>query len=136
MAAKEMYDYYTGTVTPDYNATLSLTPQRVLTEMGHKNQVVHIADDNSEERISLSSSSIFYVTLVWEVLNESDSGTIFDWYFDPAKANGVVNSFKWGHPTDTHTYTVRFDGDLSRSIRLGSIYSINEIKLKILGIAP
>ncbi len=138
MAAKEMYDYFTGTITANYTATtLTLKPQRILTEVGHKNQVVHIADDGTEERISLAATPIFYVTLQWDVMTESDSGTIFDFYFDAAtpKADGMLYTFKWTHPTDAHTYVVRFDNDLTRAIKVGNIYSINEVRFKVFGIS-
>jgi len=133
MAAKEMFDYLNA-VTADYTtATLSVTPQQVMTEIGTKNQVVHTADDNSEEYISFSNDSIFYVTLQWEILTESDAGTIFDFFHDASKGNGITRTFYWEHPTDGHTYVVRFADALPRTITHPELYGINQIRFKIAG---
>lgn len=133
MAAKEMYDYLTN-VSADYtSANLDVTPQKVLVEEGSKRVKINIGDDGSEERIALSSSTVFFVTLQWDVLSEADAGTIVDFYNDSAKANGNARSFQWDHPTDGHTYVVRFDGPLSRSISVPTIHGIKQVKLKVLG---
>ena len=134
MAAKEMYDYL-STVAPDNEETLSTPePQDILTEKGLINQEIHLGDDGSEERIGLSDGAIFYVTLVWSGLEAADSGTILDFYFDAAKGNGRIESFKWAHPTDGHTYVVRFDTDLTRPQKSGGkIHQIKAVKFKVLG---
>jgi len=133
MALIEMYDYV-STVTPDYSAaTLSLTPHNVMSELSEKNQVIHTADDNSEERISLSDDNIFRVTLAWEVITEAEAGTIVDFYYDSTKGNGIARTFKWDHPTDGHTYVVRFDGKIIRQIRPASLYDIKSITLRVVG---
>ena len=140
MAAKEMWDYLSATpVTPDYNATLDVRPQRVLIEDGVKNQIVHLGDDNSEEIISYSTDSVFYVSLQWDALTESDAGTIFDFYHDTAKGNGMARSFKWtnyAETSDQHTYTVRFASSLPRSVIPGNIHGFANILFKVLGRAP
>lgn len=131
MAAAEIYDYV-STVTADYDYTLTIKAQGNVTEEGEKNQVIHMADDNSEERITLSTGSIFYVSWDWGLLSAVDSGTIMDLYHDAAKANGMGNSFKWtAH--DGHTYVVRFDCPLSRSGNSVSRWGLPGIRLRILG---
>ena len=75
-----------------------------------------MGDDGSEERVSLSDDSIFYCTLIWTYKNASDAGTIMDFFHDAAKGNGNAESFKWTHPTDGHSYVVRFDGPLDRHL--------------------
>lgn len=127
-----MYDYL-AVATPDYNATLSVTPQRTMLEDGGKNQKINIGDDGSEERISLADASIFYVTLQWAVISEANAGTIVDFYHDTAKGNGMVRSFKWTHPTDGHTYVVRFASKLPRLLTAGHAFSKIDIRLKVLG---
>lgn len=128
-----MFDYLDA-ATADYTlATLSVTPQQVLVETGSKNQVVHQADDNSEEYISFSNDSIFYVSLQWEILTESDAGIIFDFFHDSAKGNGITRTFYWEHPTDGHTYVVRFADALPRTISYPELYGIQQIRFKILG---
>ena len=132
MAAKEMYDYLSN-VSADNNQTLSLAPQQVITEIGTKNQVIHLADDGSEERIGLATDSIFYVTLQWNNISESDSGTLVDFYHNASYGNARLESFKWSHPTDGHTYVVRFDSDLTRDLYLADIFGILNVRFKILG---
>ena len=131
MSAQEIYDYV-STITADYDYTLTIKAGYTVTEEGQKNQVIHMADDNSEERITLSTGSIFYISWDWGLLSGADSGTIMDLYHDPAKANGMGNSFKWtGH--DGHTYVVRFAGPLSRVGNAVSRWGIPGVRLRILG---
>lgn len=132
MAAVEMYDYL-STVSPDKSDTLSILPHEVLTERGTKNQVVHRGDDGSDVVISLGSSFIFYVTLIWLNLSASDAGTILDLYYDSAKANRSANTFKWTHPSDGHTYVVRFLGDIQREIRPAGWHSVMQVTLQVVG---
>jgi hypothetical protein len=138
MAAKEMWDFLSASpVTADYTAaTFDVHPQAVLIEDGTKDQVINEADDGSEERISLSDDSIFYVTMQWAKISESDAGIIMDYWHDPAKANGIAKSFYWAHPKDTHTYTARFNSKLSRGISAANYQQVDQISLKILGRAP
>ena len=76
---------------------------------------------------------MFRVKLEWAGLDSTESGTIFDFWASSAIGNGIVNSFRWEHPTDGHKYTVRFDGDVSRSLYPGSIFEHPQIQLRILG---
>ena len=135
MAAKEPYDYI-STVTPDYSSTtFNVNPSDIIMEEGEKSSVILIGDDGSEERISLSNTSYFYVTLKWNYKSASDAGTIIDFYHDATKGNGMARSFKWTCPTRAggHTYVVRFDSKLSRSIHGKGLHSIPDIRLKIVG---
>jgi len=134
MASKEMFDYLSA-ATADNDVTLAVNPKKVIVEDGSKNQEIHFGDDGSEERISLSDDSIFYCTLIWTYMSESDAGTIMDFFHDAAKGNGNAESFKWTHPTDGHTYVVRFDGKLTKKIYAvrTSAYSYDSVRLKILG---
>lgn len=131
MAASEMYDFL-STVTADYAQTLNITPQGTVTEESQKNQIIHIGVDGSEERISFNTAPIYFITIEWRVLSESDAGTIFDWYNDAAKANGMQRSFQYAYG-DGHTYVVRFDSKLTRSGRNLASYGIPGVRLKVLG---
>ncbi len=136
MAAKEIADYFTGTIVADYVATiLSLEPQGEIVEEGNFNQSVHMGDDGSEERISISSTPIFYVNFEYKYLSESDIGTLWDFYFNTSKANGIANSFKWSSRGDGHTYVVRFDSKLSRSGIKQSLMGAKAIRFRILGVS-
>lgn len=137
MAAKEMYDFLAAAAA-DVDITLGagsyeIHPDFVFEERGSVNQVVHIGDDGSEERISLSDEAVFYVSLKWEAVTEAEAGALFDLYFDAAKADGRFNSFKWAHPSDGHTYVVRFDCDLGRQYRAAGVYGVLNVVLKVLG---
>jgi len=131
MASKEMYDYI-STITPDYNAALDIPPQGVVSEDSQKNQVIHLGSDGSEERISFNTTPIFYITIGWNALSESDSGIVFDFYNDTAKANGMMRSFKYSYG-DGHTYVVRFDSKITRSGKHLEKMGITGIRLKVLG---
>ncbi len=135
MAASEIWDYLPATpVTADYTTTtLSLAPQNVLVEDGAKKQVVHTFDDGSQEVITLSEQSVFFVTLQWDLMNESDSGTLFNMFHNSSMGNGLARSFYWEHPSDGHTYTVVFASVLPRNIKPGLVYGFSQVRLKILG---
>ena len=127
-----MYDFI-STVTAQNNQTLSVQPSQMITEIGSFKDVIHMGDDGSEERIQLSATPIFYVTLYWRNRLAADIGTVFKFYFDAAYGNGRIESFKWAHPTDGHTYVVRFESELSRTIINPEIHGIPNCKLRILG---
>jgi len=137
MAVQEIWDYLsTAASTADYTATeLTVHPQRTLGERGEKNQVVHLGDDDSDEIVTLNSQSVFHVDLEWGVLSETDAGTIFDFYNDTGKGNGMARSFRWINYAETaqHTYTVRFASVVPRTARPASIFEVPRIKLKIIG---
>lgn len=118
MAAKEMYDYIAIAV-PDNDVTLTLSARGEVREVGGYNQLVNIADDLSREVITLSDDPIFYIDYPWNNLNEADSGTIFDFYFDTDKGKGMGKSFKLEY-VDGHTYVVMFDTELPRMRKFGS----------------
>ena len=132
MANAEMYDYL-STIAADYSSTtLSISPQGVVQEESSKGQAIHVGVDGSEERISFSTTSIFYLTVSWNVLSETDSGTIFDFYNDSAKANGKQRSFQLTYG-DGHTYVVRFDTSLPRAGQHPSRYGLTNVRFRVLG---
>ena len=134
MASSEVYDFI-GATTPDYDAFLNVTPQRVLTEQGGFSQVSYLGEDGSEVVVDfLPGERVFYFIFNWEALSESEAGTIFDFYFDTAKAFGKLRSFKLTHPTDGHTYIVRFDTQLQRDRMVVNVHRFSPLRLKILGL--
>jgi len=125
---------FLSVVTADYDYTLSIKAQGIITEEGFKNQVIHLADDNSEERITLSTGSIFYITYPINQLSETESGTIFDLYHDPVKANGIGRSFKLTtYDSSAVNYVVRFDGKLTRSGNSKTRWGLPGIRFRLLG---
>lgn len=139
MSNAEIYDYLT-TITPDYSTTefgydgaTQIIPQGILFEEGAKNVIVHLADDDSEQRISISSDTRFYVRMQWNFLDESQSGALIDYYHSTSKASGALNSFYWTHPTDGHTYVCRFTAALIRNKQTNDRWGIPQIRLRVLG---
>lgn len=134
MAAKEMYDYVSR-VLPSTTWEMSSVPcpQKILTEKGLMNQVIHLGDDGSEERIGLATPSVFYVTLRWDALSPGNSGVIMDFYFNSDRANGRLETFHWTHPTDGHTYVARFDCDFQRPMKPRFVHQVKSVRLKVLG---
>lgn len=130
MAAKELYDYL-DTVEADKDVTLELDPQAVMTIQVKKAQVELLGDDNSSEILHFSDDPIAYINIRYDLLNESDAGTLFDIFMDTDKANGKLYSFKFDSP-DGHTYVVRFNTDMSEMMN-PTYYSFAQISLKVIG---
>jgi hypothetical protein len=129
--AGELKDYLSAT-TADYSTTqFDVTPQEVMTEEGEFRQKTVEFDDVSVGVLTKSTTPIFLFSLRWPVLTEVDANTIYDFYFDTAKAKGKARTFEFPHPTDGNTYIVRFWSTISREIRY--LRSINEIKLRVEG---
>lgn len=129
-----MSDYFTGTITADYTTALVIESQGRVIEEGYKNQVIHLADDNSEERITLTTGSIFYVSWDWALLSESEAGTVMDLYHDPDKANGIARTFKWtAH--DGNNYVVRFDCKLTRAGVALSQWGYAGVRIRVMGVS-
>lgn len=114
MANKEMFDFLSNG-TADNDVTLSVSPQKVLIEESYLSQVLHEFDDGTVAVTEVSSTDYFKVKLQWDVISESDAGTIMDFWHNPAKGNGMAETFYWIHPKDGHTYVVRFLGNLKRT---------------------
>ncbi len=132
MAATEIYDKV-SLATADYDYTLTLAAQGTVSEEWVRNQVIHRADDNTRETITLSPAQ-FFVNFEFKQLSESDIGVLVDLYYDDAKAKGRARSFRWS-AHDGHTYVVYFDCAMTRSgnamSRLGAGGLRFEIKGKI-----
>jgi len=132
-----MYDYFTGTVTPDYAATtLAAVAHGESYEEAAVNGEVVEGDDGSEEYLVFDDDPVFYYGYKLNALTPSDAGPIFDFFCDKNKANGNFRTFKWTHPTDGHTYTARFVNKLRRGFKPPEIHSFPSLTIKILGVAP
>lgn len=132
MAAKEIYDYVEVAVA-DNNYTLAVNPHGTIVEEPSRNQAIHEFDDGSEERIDLDEGKpVFYVQLSWNLRDESTSGTIWDFWLDSAKGNGMAKTFKWTH-TDGHTYVVRYASNLPRALEDAKIHGFANVRLRIIG---
>ena len=135
MAEKEMADYFSGTLVADYTAVELSTPAQLsMIEMGEKLQEIRKGDDGSEERVSFSDDTEFYVKIKWAGLEPATAGLIIDMYHDSTKANGIENSFYWYHPTDGYTYVVRFDSGVPRTIGPSWVHSFGNVTLRVLGV--
>lgn len=138
MAAKEMYDYLSA-VTADYTATeLSISPQRTMIEDMDWIQEQHGRDDGNFGATTYADQPVFTVSLQWDVITEAESGTIFDFFADSAKAKGFERSFYWQHPVDGHTYTVKFFTKMQRVYQGGmpGHREISQVKFRVIGRKP
>lgn len=133
----EMYDYL-SVVSPDYAYTLDMPGQDVQQYDGRKNVKIKEYDDETETRLIRSSQSVFFVSVTWPFLTESDAGILFDLYHDANKACGMGRSFRWknyGEPeARRHTYVVRFASPLPETVRPAGSFGITNILLKVLGV--
>jgi hypothetical protein len=129
--AGELKDYLSAT-TADYSTTqFDVSPQEIMVEEGEFRQKIVEFDDVNVGVLTKSTTPIFLFSLRWPVLTEVDANTIYDFYFDTAKAKGKARTFEFPHPTDGNTYIVRFWSTISREIRY--LRSINDIKLRVEG---
>ena len=75
--------------------------------------------------------------MTWAVLNESDAGTLFEFWNASTHGDGIVKTFKWtGYvepSASRHTYVIRFDCDLEQEIQIGAKYSHTNVKFKVVG---
>jgi hypothetical protein len=130
---------YVSSVSPDVNQTLSIVPQRVLTEVAEVEQQIIIADDGIDHTLAFSTDSSFTFTLQWDTLSDEDAATILDFWLSTSL--GYRRSFKWSHPFETHpvvpasdhVYVVKFETDIGRLFNPGTIRGITQIKLKVKG---
>ena len=135
MAAAEPYDYISSGVTKDSTYTLNLTARGRVRESGRRHQIVHMADDGAtEEVISLDTVPQFYLEYPWRALNESDAGTILDFWASTAKGDGMAKRFLMvhAHGTQSQQYIVRFNNGFSRDIVEGNIFAAT-VQIKIMG---
>jgi len=131
MATGEIAEYLSAT-TADYTTTqLDISPQEVMVETGKFNQVRKRLDDGTPKVLTRSATPQFLFRVKWNYLSEADANTIYDMYFDTAKAYGSGRSIEFPHPTETNTYIVRFWSEISREIRY--LRGIAEIELLIEG---
>lgn len=139
MAAAEMYDYL-PIVTPDVVDELNcntIQPKGFFPKKSRKNIKIIIGDDESEERMILSSQSVYVVSLQWDMLTAANHGTLVDLYDNSSKACGEGKSFYLIPPTsyDGHTYIARFVGEYEDHYRPRSIWMF-KATFKILGKKP
>ena len=103
-----MLGTYLNAATPDCTAgTLSVTPHNTISYTPARMQKVITFDGPQESRISIDDDYSFMIDVQWELLPASNSGQVIDFLLGWDKANGIVRSFKWYHPTDGYTYVVR-----------------------------
>jgi len=128
--------YNLPAISADYTTTtLDITPNKVLTVVGAKAQVIHEMDDGSVAVVSESDTSAYQVQLQWDVLTEAEHAIIMDYWHNPLKANGMKRTFKWLHPITLVVYVVRFLTDLSSTHNTHEYKDISTITLAVEGIS-
>ena len=123
----EMWNYL-DSLTPDYDYSLPIEPQETMVEDGEPWQKILLGSGFDEKRIELGDVK-FYVTLKWPTLTENESNELFSFYLGVEK----TKTFKWQNPKDGHDYVVRFDTKMKRTIAAGGLYSIDPVRLRVLG---
>jgi len=123
----EMWNYL-DSLTPDYDYSLPIEPQEIMVEDGEPWQKILLGSGFDEKRIELGDVK-FYVTLKWPALTKSESNELFSFYLGVEK----TKTFKWQNPKDSHDYVVRFDTKMKRTIAAGGLYSIDPVRLRVLG---
>jgi len=123
----EMWNYL-DSLTPDYDYSLPIEPQETMVEDGEPWQKILLGSGFDEKRIELGDVK-FYVTLKWPTLTKSESNELFSFYLGVEK----TKTFKWQNPKDSHDYVVRFDTKMKRTIAAGGLYSIDPVRLRVLG---
>lgn len=127
---------YLSVMVPDYSDTsLDVKPHEVVQGKGRFNQIVHETDGDDEKIVTLSTTPRFYVTLKWVHLSAVDFGSLFNFYFDAAKALGVSRSFIWVHPTEGTGYVVRFEDEFPYDYHAAAYHAISGITFRVLGVA-
>ena len=107
-----MYNYLSPKTADYQTTTLSFGLENTMPQKGNKSQVLHEFDDGSITVVGLSSNSYFDVSINLGYVSTTDKATIMDFWHNSAKADGMRRTFYWDHPTDEHTYTVRFMSEL------------------------
>jgi len=115
-------------MTPDYNYSLPVEPQEAIEETEEPWQKILEGSGYEEKRIELGDMKS-YVQLRWPLLTKSQADDLFAFYLTVEKKK----TFKWTNPRNSQTYVVRFDEDLKRSAQTTEVFSIDPIRLKILG---
>jgi len=135
----EMWEYLSE-VAPQYEGTLSVTPQTAIPFLYAKNQKMFFTDDGTPKISSRASQSFVYITLSWKNISEADANSIIDMWNDASKANGIARSFLYTNLAETgsKSYTVRFTGPLPGTVYPwgGLRHEITNIKLLVEGRAP
>lgn len=136
--AHSIYEYVSFAV-PDVSYTLDIVPQNTLTEQPEIEQIILLADDDSEQTLSFSDSHSYTFILQWDNLSDADAAIIWDCWL--TNSNGFQYTFRWYNPLDEHTYVVQFETDIERLFRSGpgsgnsslKNRGISKIKLKVKG---
>ena len=126
--------------TPDGTDVLLVAPQQTLVDDIDKNDVIRQGDDKSEERIELGGPGLVAsATLQWTNLTAADVGTIMEFWADPTKGRGRINTFLWQHPTELNgsaqpqQYVVRFKDNPKRTLYTAGHFGLGSLSLKVIG---
>jgi hypothetical protein len=118
---------------PDYNGTLDVEPQRVLTEMGGFRQEQVEYDDENIQTITFSTTPKIFFRVQWDSITEAEADAIMDMYLDANKAMGMAKSFKFYHDIDELYYIVHFASQISRDTFGHPWRAIPSIMLRVVG---
>ena len=132
MAQFLMSDFL-STVVADYAYTLNIAPHNEMEIDTLKTQKMLYTDDNDPLPLDIDGTSKYLVTLTWTHLSQVDAETIMELYNDSAKADGIVNSFRWTNPDDSNTYIVHFARKPLLKVYSLPHQSIDNVQLLVIG---
>ena len=140
MANKEMWDYFTGTVTADYTTAIdwaSFLSQNVLPFVRVTPKNTHEMGDGSILTVT-KGTLYFLITPQWNVITLSNHGILLDLYNLATQGNETARSFYYDHPADGHSYTAYFHGELKSSYdaKMPNFMKIDPVELRVVGRKP
>jgi len=115
---------------PDYDHLLPVDPQEAIEETEEPWQKILEGSGYEEKRIELGDIKS-YVQLRWPLLTQYEGRQLFDFFVVVKK----YKTFRWKNPRNSKIYTVRFNEDLNRITDPSKVYSIDPVRLKIIGIS-
>ena len=131
-----IFDYLTN-MTADYTSeTLSVACQTEIEHIPKKNQADHEFYDGSINTVNLSDTVYFDGYLQWpKGISAADAGTVMDFYANSSKADFKRKSIYWEHPTDGHTYVIKFRGPIKYKYVAGlpGYIQIPQVPIRIIG---
>lgn len=129
---------YLAEVTPDYDYTLTIEPQREIPFDGNKNQRLRFADDGTPHVYTASSVSSFLVTLQFHNKSAAVFGELWDLFHDPYRANGMARTWRWTNKAESpsRTYTVRFASSIPARVFAWGQHQALSVRIIVEGRAP
>ena len=124
---------YLPILVPDYaGETLTMNPTGDIQATGQRRQVITETDGDNPKGVTLKQTPDYYIPLSFKWLSESARNILSDLYYNPAKAYGMVKSFRWQHPVSEVVYVARFVSEFNEILRPNGYYEVS-LRIKVIG---